>query len=754
MPSFHLIKHRDRDRIPVSERDADAPVTLEPSEAAQLNLELFQQYETAQDDWALEATECEEFLHNVHLTEDQAEELEKRGQSPLPVNVVWPAVEQAVAMLTTNKPSYRVTAREDSDVKTAKVMSDMLSWVWEQSSGNEKLKTAIYDYMVKGRGVLQAYVDPNGDFGKGEVCIRDVDPLDVFPDPNSKDRLWRDAAHVLVSSVRTREELENLWPDIAPILEHASTEIGGVTAYSTGLVSHDNQQLRGTQTSTYHDQYRIIERYTKVKVTYHDIIELFSDQEKIVIHDQYEDYLAEPAVIASQNGEQMIVTGEDVAQFEEMFQQGQPTQDPRVRIFYQPEQQLPTGEVVPEQQIEIAMLENADLIAMGQIESREYLQTRILLVISVLDIEYWSGYLPIAEYPLVPLNNRHFRTPYPMSDVQFVKPIQKNINKMQAQIIANLSSSTNVKAFVPRGSVDKDLIELEFAKPGAAIIEYDAEFGAPVIAQPVPIPSGAFTQFNTLISLIERELGIYSLMQGDASQAPATHKGTIAIEQFGQRRIRSKLDDIEGALNHLAKITIPLIQTTYTRRKVIRLVEPNNTVRESIANVFSYDSYGDVIDKALDLTSGIYDGVVVTGSTLPSNRFALLDYYIELRREGIIDTQEVLKKTDVVDSEGVMERNNVIQQLSQENETLKEEIQKKDGDLQTREREVYHAKLALEVERGKQEITNTVNRMDMAGQLYEQRQADELKNSQRELTAIKTVAKATTSRPTSTVKKQ
>lgn len=725
---------------------------IEPNEDARLNVELYQMYEPSQNDWATEATECEEFLHNVMLTQDQAKELEKRGQSPLPVNVVWPAVEQGVAMLTTNKPQFRVTAREDSDVKTAKVISDLLSWVWEQSAGNEKLKVAIYDYYVKGRGVLQAYVDPSADFGKGEIRIQEVDPLDVFPDPNSKDRLWRDAAHVLVSSVKTREQLENLWPDIAPLLEREGADIAGDTSYETGNVSHDKQMLRGTQVDSYHEKYRLIERYTKVKIRYYNVLEVFSDSEEIMLEERYQEYLKEAAAIVSQNGQQMVVTGPEVKPVAELYEQGEPTEDPRVRIIYQPGHVLPTGEEVPEQTIEIAMLTNQDLINMGQIEVTSYLQTRILLVISVGDQLYWKGYLPIEDYPLVPLNNRHFRTPYPMSDVQFVKPIQKHINKMQAQIIANLSSSTNVKAFVPRGSVDKELMEQEFAKPGAAILEYDAEFGAPVIAQPVPIPAGAFTQFQTLISMVEREMGIYSLMQGDASQAPSTHKGTIAIEQFGQRRIRSKLDDIEGALNQLARVIIPLMQTTYTHRKVVRLIEPNNTVRESVANVFKYDSFGEVIEKAMDITSGIYDGVVVTGSTLPNNRFALLDYYIELRREGIIDTEEVLKKTDVVDAEGVMERNNIMQQQAQQIAALQEEIKRQAGDLQTREREVYHAKLALEVERGKQDITKTVNRMDMAGQLYEQRQADELKNTARELAAIKTEAKAK-ARPTSTVKK-
>ena len=71
-----------------SEKNAMPPISFEPSEDALLNVELYDNYSASQENWAVEATECEEFLHNVHLTREQAEELEKRGQSPMPVNVV------------------------------------------------------------------------------------------------------------------------------------------------------------------------------------------------------------------------------------------------------------------------------------------------------------------------------------------------------------------------------------------------------------------------------------------------------------------------------------------------------------------------------------------------------------------------------------------------------------------------------------------------------------------------------------------
>jgi hypothetical protein len=65
-----------------------------------------------------------------------------------------------------------------------------------------------------------------------------------------------------------------------------------------------------------------------------------------------------------------------------------------------------------------------------------------------------------------------------MSDVEYVRPLQDSINKLHSQIIANLANSTNVKVLVPRGSIDTDQVKLDFAKSGAALIEYDAEYGS------------------------------------------------------------------------------------------------------------------------------------------------------------------------------------------------------------------------------------------------------------------------------------
>ena len=156
---------------------------------------------------------------------------------------------------------------------------------------------------------------------------------------------------------------------------------------------------------------------------------------------------------------------------------------------------------------------------------------------------------------------------------------------------------------------------------------------------------------------IERILGIFALMQGDQGAAPQTYKGTIALDEFGQRRIRSKKDDIEGFLNQLGKVVVQMIQWIYTEEKTIRLIQPNRSPRDVQVNSMVFDDLTNaILGRINDVTVGKYDVQVVSGSTMPSNRWARFEYYKELFTMGVIDQVELLKQTDVADMEGVLER--------------------------------------------------------------------------------------------------
>ncbi len=119
-----------------------------------------------------------------------------------------------------------------------------------------------------------------------------------------------------------------------------------------------------------------------------------------------------------------------------------------------------------------------------------------------------------------------------------------------------------------------------------------------------------------------------------------------------KEELNQRLTDLDEALNQIGKVIVQLIQQTYTDEKVIRIMKPDGRQMQTIMNQPIYDDFtNEIIGRVNDVTIGKYDLIVVSGSTLPSNRWARFDYYMQLYSAGIIDAQEILEQTEVADTE-------------------------------------------------------------------------------------------------------
>jgi len=383
---------------------------------------------------------------------------------------------------------------------------------------------------------------------------------------------------------------------------------------------------------------------------------------------------------------------------------------------------------IPGSTTRLTPVTNTEMIDEGVIVLNQVIVDRIKRVLSIGGLLVDHSIMDIDDYPIVPLMNRHNRNPYPMSDVRFVKPIQEYINKLTSLIIAHASSSTNTKLLIPRGSMDRKQLEEEWSRAGTGVIEYDPELGQPIVAGPIPLPNELYRNKEDAKTSIYQILGIHPLSQGDPSAAPQTYKGTVAIDEYAQRRIKSKLDDIDEMLNQVGRIVVQLIQQTYTDEKVIKLMQPDGRTSEALLNRPVFDDFtGEIVGRINDITIGKYDLIVVSGSTLPSNRWARFDYYMTLYEKGIIDQVEVLQQTEVADTEGVLERTAIIGQQQQMISQLQEELKKIKGDLQTSERESVHDKKRVEIEKFKRQLGRANDKTAKAVELFEARLNDQLK---------------------------
>ena len=700
---------------------------LDTKDVIQKVHDLWRSYSNKRETWATKAQEDKEFRLGVQWTADQKRVLESRGQSPVVVNRIHPAVETAKAMITANRPSFRVAAREDSDNKVAQVMSSLLSYMYDISDGRSSIREVIDDYYVTGLGYMHVYQDPMMDMGKGEVCMHSVDPLDVYVDPNSRDRYFDDAENIIISRLFTRDQAKKLYPMYKNAIDNSSSD---------RLSDRPDTQFEGdgtvifpedTDTQTHmgmgnNDEYvRGYEWYYKEIVSRYRIFETFSGVEDLLEEDRFGEYLEQPAWII--NGQPIV--DEDIAkkmamQLEQQMQQAY-DQEMQVAIA----QGMNAEDMPAPPPLDVQEIQFKDLFERGLIKVTSVQVKRVHQCVIVGDKKLYSRVLPIETYPIVPFVNIHTRTPYPVSDVSLIKGMQQYINKTRSLIIAHATTSTNTKILVPAGSVDMSDFEEKWAQPGVAI-EVDMDAGAPMPVQPQPLPNELYKNEADAKNDIDHQLGLYEMMMGNAGAAPQTYKATISLDEFGQRKIKSKLADIEASLTRVGQVAIPLMQQLYTTEKIFRVVQPNNSMTEYAINKKLYDEKTGEIKIFNNIAVGKYDVVVVAGSTLPTNRYAELEFYMDAYQKGLIDREEVLKKTEVFDIEGVLERTDTIGKLQQQITQSQEMVKQLKGDLQTRDREAVNLRKRLEVEKFKTELDGVSNKAKASASVFEKRLDDNL----------------------------
>ena len=690
-----------------------------PEDIVDTTHKIWKSYSQKRDVWALQAQEDKEFRLGRQWTADQQRILLERGQAPLVVNRIHPAVEAAKALLTSGKPQFRVSPREDSDNKVAQVFNGLLEYMWYVSDGNQALRNVIDDYYVMGMGAMMVYIDPLKDYGRGEVCIKDVDPLDVYIDPNSREKLGDDAENIIVSRLFTKEQAMQMYPMYKDAIKNATSDLDTDRPTTSrvddkGIVFPEDTQTKTDASWGENSEYiRGYERYYKIWVKRFHIKNNVDKTEEVMLEEEMSEYMARPAIRV--NG-QVITNAEKakgiIDQLMMKYEQG-----------VQAAEMEDEMDAPPMPQIE--ELSHADLVEEGLIETVSVPVQRVKMCGIMGDQYLYSRILPVENYPIVFFMNIHNRTPYPVSDVRMVKDLQEYINKTRSLIVAHATTSTNTKILIPSGSVDMQDFENRWAQPGVAI-EVDMDQGAPQPIQPTPLPNTLYQNEQVAKTDIDHALGLYELMQGNSEAAPHTYKATVSLDEFGQRKIKSKLQDIESGLVRIARVAIPIMQQLYQAEKVVRIVQPNNSITEYAINKKLYDDKSGELNVINDISRGAFDVVVITGSTLPTNRFAQLEMYMDAYEKGIIDKQEVLKKTEVFDMEGVLTRTDIVGKLQGELEQASEEIKKLKGDMQTREREVYHAKQRAELEKFKADLDKVSTQGKASGRLFEKRLDDAL----------------------------
>ena len=214
--------------------------------------------------------------------------------------------------------------------------------------------------------------------------------------------------------------------------------------------------------------------------------------------------------------------------------------------------------------------------------------------------------------------------------------------------------------------------------------------------------------------------GIYSSMMGDSAGASETYRGMLALDEYGTRRIKQWMStSIEPSLRHVGKLVLEFSQATYTAYKRFRLIQPNaiQENKEQEVNIPIYNDLGEAIGKSMDVSTLKFDVRIVSGSTLPVNRWAYLEELKQLMQLGVVDDIAVLAETDIKNKENIVKRKSLYSQLQGQVQQLSEALQDKDGTIETLERQLVQAGIKqkvmqadVEINKKKEEVKSQMNK--------------------------------------------
>ena len=231
---------------------------------------------------------------------------------------------------------------------------------------------------------------------------------------------------------------------------------------------------------------------------------------------------------------------------------------------------------------------------------------------------------------------------------------------------------------------------------------------------PAPLSNAFFGVVQEGKTDMEYLAGIYSSMQGDASQAAETYRGMMALDEYGTRRVKQWLkNSIEPALRQIGRVIMEFSQTVYTAEKRFRIVQPSGLQeqREVQINIPIYNDMGQAIGKSMDVNAHKYDIRVVAGSTMPVNRWAYLEELKQLLQLGVVDDIAVLAETDLKNKPGIAQRKSQYAQMQSQIQQMEETLKDKEGTIETLERQVVQAGIKGKIQEAGVEIAKKKNEL-------------------------------------------
>ena len=677
--------------------------------------------------WQRGEQQSYEYSIGEQQSKDEIDQLEASGMPTFTVDMISPVIGLMKYFVTANNPRWNGIGADGSDIDIAHVFSTMSDYFWYISDGGLQYSQIIDNSFRKSKGYFHLYVDPNADRGMGEVMFRSENPFRVWVDPMSHDPLERDALFKIIKGDFPRHQLIDMLPQFkSKILKAKGVTDRNVSSErdlerSISYQEQDSTEGLLAKDGREDDIIPYFQVYRKIRVPYYKVFIKILPSEKDLkairaeIEIQIEELTRELQVQVQEKAAELkegVEKGEviqaraelEITKAQEMAKQ---TLAEQQQILYSKavdSKSKVEEKIVPEKQYEI-LIKNKE-VAKTIVYAKRYYEIRIERTASVGDDTLlFKQIMNQSEYPLIPLYFEHTGTVYGLGAVTPLKGKQDEITKAHQIMIHNANLGSNLRWLVQQGQVKKDYWE-QYSSSAGAILEWQqtgVNDNPPVAIQPAPLNNAFYSIVEKGKEELEYKSMVNSSMMGDTSKQPEPYRGMLANDEFGTRRIKQWMNNVlNPVLEHVGKVYMEMSQDFYEVQKVFRIVQPNAAgemqTREVEINVPLYNDYtNEIIGRYKNYNSLRFDVRVVAGSTLPVNRWALLDEYYKWFEAGILDDIHFVNETDIQNKEQLLQRKAFYVQLQQKIAQLEEMVKNSKGTIETLERQIIQANIKVKV---------------------------------------------------------
>lgn len=226
---------------------------------------------------------------------------------------------------------------------------------------------------------------------------------------------------------------------------------------------------------------------------------------------------------------------------------------------------------------------------------------------------------------------------------QLLSP-QTYINDLMNQIIDNAKLTANMPWVIDKNAgIGKGQLT---NRPGLIIRKNP---GSEVKRlQPLPMPNYVAEMVDTLKRDVEIISGIHDVTQGRKPGSVSAASAIIALQEAAQARIRLKVKLMEQTLGEIGQMWYNRIKQFWIVNRYVRFENEDGNIEAK-----------EITPK--DLEADV-DFIIVAGSTMPTNKSAMLDFMIRLAQtkaeDGLpmVDRESVLQYTNLPDKKKIIQR--------------------------------------------------------------------------------------------------